>query len=83
MNVGMIAQPSPWESILVPSPFLEFEAAYVCGPLDLIGRANLCEDLETEPEDLSEFDLDWLMDCQDYSDALSLLDLTGNLDAMS
>lgn len=82
MNAEMIAQPA-WNPIQPAIPFLEFEAAYVCGLLDVIGRSGLSDDIDTEPEDPREFDPDWLIDCQDYADCLSLLDLTGNLDAMS
>lgn len=81
MNAEMIAQSIPWAAITSPLPFLEFEATYVCGLLDVIGRSGLCEDIDTEPEDPNEFDPDWLMDCQDYADFLSLLDMTGCLDA--
>lgn len=81
MNDPMIAQPTPWESIRPPTPFLAVDAPYVSGLLDWIGRIALCDDLDTDPADPSEFDPDWLMDCQDTADCLSLLDMTGCLDA--
>ncbi len=81
MNAEMIAQATPWAPIIPPFPLLAFDAPYVCDLLALISPAGLCDDLDTEPEDPNEFDPDWLMDCQDYADCLSLLDLTGCLDA--
>ena len=82
MTIDSLAQ-KPWPAIIPAVPFLPFDATYIVDQLILVDCGSLREGLDTEPEDPEQFDEDWLMDCQDYYDLLALMDMTGNLDAMS